>query len=56
MRKYTRPEMECRAFASENILTASGGTGAGESSMTRLQKDLTENYGVSSENIVTDLW
>ena len=55
MRKYTRPEMEYKVFESENILTASGPQTT-ESSAKKLTKDLTENYGVSSANIFSDLW
>ena len=56
MRKYTRPEMECKVFERENILTASSDAGTTESSMTKLTKELTDKYGVSSDNIVSDLW
>ena len=55
MRKYTTPEMEYKVFETENVLTASGGT-AGESSAVKLTKELTDKYGVSSDNIVSDLW
>ncbi|MBQ3427741.1 MAG: hypothetical protein IJH37_11470 [Clostridia bacterium] len=55
MRKYTRPELVCKVFESENILTASG-TQTYESSMTKLTKDLTDNYHISSDYIVSDLW
>ena len=56
MRKYTRPEMECKVFEKENILTVSGGSETYESSAAKLTKDLTDNYNISSDYIVSDLW
>ena len=56
MRKYTTPEIECKVFARENIMTASGGAETHESSAVKLTKELTEKYGVASSNIVSDLW
>ena len=55
MRKYTRPEMVCKAFGRESVLTASGAQ-TGESSMAKLKNELTANYGVSADSIIEASW
>ena len=56
MRKYTTPEIECKVFARENIMTASGGSQTQESSASILKTQLSKSEGIAESNILEAVW
>ena len=56
MRKYTTPEIECKVFARENIMTASGGSQTQESSASKLKTQLADTEGIAESNILEAVW
>ena len=56
MKKYTNPEIECKVFARENIMTASGGSQTQESSASILKTQLSKSEGIAESNILEAVW